>query len=1090
MLNPTGVAVLDDDVLASFFDPGSLQRGRGYASEDRVRLVSTRTGLLTAAVEGSQRNTYITRVEWWVKGPGVSLDDSCTCPLGGACKHVVATILVARRVEAARFGKSVPEHGWRAALGELLNDESPSTYQPLGLQFETDTRVVGSSRWGSQTSAMSLTATIRPVKQGAKERWIRSGVAWRDFDGYPGYGARNFDPRQVAAIRGMLSTVERGWFSSSNVAVDLSQFGADVWLHLAHAIEVGVTLVDASGLATDVYLAVDRAQATLDLQEADDGGVTMHVGMTLGDRILDPDPECFGLIGQPSHGIVTVFPNGEIVLAALAKEMPAGLARLYTSEALWVPASDVDELLNVYHPHLARHANVGSHDGSVAIVESVFDRLVLEVQRTALDAIETRWLASYQRGSATIEYPLHSGDDVTRDLEAERRAIADLKLPDGTQAELVALAGRPWNRVLRGADVITLLGAVVSFFEDIDQIAVRVRDVTETSLPTLREATGDPLVELDVQDSATGNDGTDWFDLSVEISVDGEDIPFASLFAALTDDQPVLILPSGTWLRLDRPEFARLHELIGEARGLTDDNGDGDVRINPYQTSWWDELAALGVVKRQSEKWSANLARMRDLEAPAPIEVPEGLHAELRTYQQEGLNWLAFLHRNQLGGILADDMGLGKTIQTLALCLHAKAINPDARFLVVAPTSVVENWRHEANRFAPELAVATIHATKARRGTDLVDAIAGADLVVTSYALFRLEAESYESVEWELLLLDEAQFVKNHQGKTYQCVRRLPAKTKLAITGTPMENSLMDLWALLSIVAPGLYPDPQRFSTVYRKPIERGEAPELLATLRRRIAPLMRRRTKDAVLSELPPKIEQTIEVELSSRHARIYQTQLQRQRQKVLGLVGDMQRNRFEIFKALTLLRQLSLDPALVDEAHDDIGSAKVDRLIEDLTQVLAEGHRALVFSQFTRYLARVKARLDAAGIDYAYLDGRTRRRDKPIDAFKSGAVPVFVISLKAGGVGLNLTEADYCFVLDPWWNPAVESQAVDRAHRIGQVNPVVVYRYVSTGTIEEKVMELKARKAALFADVMDADGALSGALSADDIRGLFDVV
>jgi SNF2 family DNA or RNA helicase len=299
----------------------------------------------------------------------------------------------------------------------------------------------------------------------------------------------------------------------------------------------------------------------------------------------------------------------------------------------------------------------------------------------------------------------------------------------------------------------------------------------------------------------------------------------------------------------------------------------------------------------------------------------------------------------------------------------------------------------------------------------------------------------------------------------------------------------MDLWSLLSITAPGLYPDPQRFSQVYRKPIERGEAPELLDTLRRRIAPLMRRRTKDAVLTELPPKTEQTIEIELGARHARIYQTQLQRQRQKVLGLVGDVQRHRFEIFKSLTLLRQLSLDPALVDEAHETVGSAKLDRLVDDLQQILAEGHRALVFSQFTRYLARVRTRLDAAGIEHAYLDGRTRNRAKAIGSFKDGDVPVFVISLKAGGVGLNLTEADYCFVLDPWWNPAVETQAIDRTHRIGQVNPVVVYRYVSTGTIEEKVMELKARKAALFSDVLDADGALAGALSEADIRGLLDL-
>ena len=339
---------------------------------------------------------------------------------------------------------------------------------------------------------------------------------------------------------------------------------------------------------------------------------------------------------------------------------------------------------------------------------------------------------------------------------------------------------------------------------------------------------------------------------------------------------------------------------------------------------------------------------------------------------------------------------------------------------------------------------------------------------------------------WSGLILDEAQFVKNHHGKTFQCARKLDTPFKLAITGTPLENSLMDLWALLSIVAPGLYPNPRMFAKVYQKPIERGMAPELLSTLRRRIRPLMRRRTKEEVAPELPSKLEQIIDVSLTPRHAKIYQTHLQRERQKVLGLLKDMDKNRFEIFRSLTLLRQLSLDPALIDDAYEKVGSSKADVLIDQLTEVVAEGHRALVFSQFTGYLKRIRARLDAEGLTYSYLDGRTRKRQEAIDAFTGGNAPVFLISLKAGGFGLNLTEADYCFILDPWWNPATEAQAVDRAHRIGQTKTVMVYRFVASNTIEEKVMELKVRKQKLFASVMDGDGAMSSALNADDIRGL----
>jgi SNF2 family DNA or RNA helicase len=477
-----------------------------------------------------------------------------------------------------------------------------------------------------------------------------------------------------------------------------------------------------------------------------------------------------------------------------------------------------------------------------------------------------------------------------------------------------------------------------------------------------------------------------------------------------------------------------------------------------------------------------------DLQDLAPPAVPAGFDADLRPYQLDGYQWLSFLWEHRLGGILADDMGLGKTIQALAMICHARETSEQREpFLVVAPTSVVSNWVHEARRFAPGLKVSAVTETSARRGTPLAEDVAGADLVVTSYALFRIDIESYLRQAWSGLILDEAQFVKNHQAKSYQCARRLPAPFKLAITGTPLENSLMDLWSLLSIVAPGLYPSPQSFSDTYRRPIERGDDPTLLATLRRRVRPLMLRRTKEAVAADLPPKQEQVLEVVLNPRHQKIYQTHLQRERQKVLGLLDDLDRNRFEIFRSLTLLRQLSLDPGLVDPDYAQVRSSKADAFVDQLREVVGEGHRALVFSQFTRFLGVIRRRLDAEAIPYAYLDGRTRKRAARIEEFKTGDAPVFLISLKAGGVGLNLTEADYCFILDPWWNPAVEAQAVDRTHRIGQDKTVMVYRMVAVGTIEEKVMELKARKQSLFARVMDDDALLAAPLSVDDIKGLF---
>ena len=499
------------------------------------------------------------------------------------------------------------------------------------------------------------------------------------------------------------------------------------------------------------------------------------------------------------------------------------------------------------------------------------------------------------------------------------------------------------------------------------------------------------------------------------------------------------------------------------------------------------------MVGRQARAWQQQVQGLLEVSEADGIagsgrgQPPDTLRARLRPYQLDGFGWLVFLWQHRLGGILADDMGLGKTLEALALICHARQADPaSAPFLVVAPTSVAPNWAAESARFAPGLKVVTITDTLARSGADLAEVIAGADVVVTSYTLLRLDFDAHLAAEWSGLILDEAQYTKNHQSKIYQCVRRLRAPFKVAITGTPMENNLMELWSLLSITAPGLFPSPVRFRDYYARPIERQGDAELLAQLRRRIRPLLKRRTKEQVAADLPEKQEQVLEVELHPRHRKLYQTYLQRERQKVLGLLDDINANRFTILTSLTRLRQLSLHAALVDSAQADLPCSKIDTLLDQIQDVAAGGHRALVFSQFTGFLAHVRERLDAAGVRYCYLDGKTRDRAAVLRRFKDGTDPVFLISLKAGGFGLNLTEADYCFLLDPWWNPATETQAIDRTHRIGQTRNVMVYRLIAKDTIEEKVMALKARKAELFANVIDDGNAFGGSLDADDIRGL----
>lgn len=407
---------------------------------------------------------------------------------------------------------------------------------------------------------------------------------------------------------------------------------------------------------------------------------------------------------------------------------------------------------------------------------------------------------------------------------------------------------------------------------------------------------------------------------------------------------------------------------------------------------------------------------------------------------------------------------------------------------MVAPSSVVPNWEAEARRFVPSLRVVRRSATQSKSLTTVAQDAAAHDIVVTSATVLRLDAEAYGGIDWAGVILDEAQQAKNPASKLFAALAGLRADFLLAVTGTPMENNLTELWAVAALSCRGVLPDAREFRTLFRTPIEKHGDAEALHRLRRRLRPFLLRRRKELVASELPPRSDAVVEVELSAAHRRVYERELARQRASLLALLDDFDANRITILAGLTVLRRLCLDPSLVDPAHASIPSAKTEELIASLREVVAEGHRALVFSQFTTYLDTVVARLRDEGITVAHLDGRTTDRAGAVSEFTQGGAQVFCLSLKAGGVGLNLVGADYVFLLDPWWNPATEAQAVDRAHRIGQTRPVLVYRMVARDTIEERVVELQQRKAQLFASVLDSGEHFSAALTADDLRGLFD--
>jgi superfamily II DNA or RNA helicase len=949
----------------------------------------------------------------------------------------------------APYRSSAPTPAWQASLDSLLDDpdeEQDALTVPLAIEL-------------TLASGGLMARLLQPGRNG---NWIYGSLTWARLDSYDYHGDYRSDHvsllRELYALHRSRANHTYYYYSNSDERqIDLSDLDSPrLWPLLDEAGPAGLRLLHAG--RREPVGRYETAEFCLDVAQAD--GLSIRPVIRIGDVTKSP----LQFIGSPAHGVIYASTVEPFRLARLTRPIPAGLHELALSGApLTVPATETERFLTGYYPRLRLAATLISSDETFTPPEVSAPTLVLQAAYGDGHQVEVDWEWLYRIGGSERRVPLApgSGGDY-RDPEAERAILR------GLPPTLSATATQ-----LSGLDTMRFTTEMLPFLRDQPGVAVEV-----TGAPAdYREAP----VTIAVSTGEREGD-TDWFDLSIAITVEGRSVPFTDLFKALSRDDTRLLLMDGTYFSLEKPELQTLKKLIEEARALRDPNGP--LTISRFQAGLWDELAALGIVGRQASAWQQQVQALRGALMPEPTDPPATLNAQLRPYQLDGFRWLAFLWKHRLGGILADDMGLGKTLQTLTLISHARLADPDGPpFLIVAPTSVVPNWAVEAARFTPDLTVATVTS----RGPRLADFRKNADAIVTSYALLRLDIEDYADHQWSGLILDEAQYTKNHQSQVYQCARKLPAQVKIAITGTPMENNLMELWSLLSITAPGLFPNPDRFKQYYAAGIEKKRDGELLSQLRRRIRPLMLRRTKEQVAKDLPAKQEQVLEVELHPKHRRLYQTHLQRERQKVLGLIDDLNANRFTILRSLTLLRQLSLHPALIDTAHGDIPCAKIDTLIDQVKDVAAGGHRALVFSQFTGFLGYVKHRLVTEGIEYCYLDGSTRNRASVLNAFKTGSAPVFLISLKAGGFGLNLTEADYCFLLDPWWNPATEAQAVDRTHRIGQTRNVMVYRLIAKDTIEEKVMALKARKAELFASVLDEGGTFGGSFTAEDIKGLF---
>lgn len=605
----------------------------------------------------------------------------------------------------------------------------------------------------------------------------------------------------------------------------------------------------------------------------------------------------------------------------------------------------------------------------------------------------------------------------------------------------------------------------------------------------------------------TSND--DWFNFELGIILEGKKINLLPVLQQVLKNlkitrhqlpnlsQPILApLPDGRFLPLPVERVKNILNILIE---LYDQNSLSEnqlLRLSKIQAARLLELeAATGAAQlrwhggEKLKKLAEKLTHFKKIET---ANIPQAFQGQLRSYQVEGVSWLQFLREHELSGILADDMGLGKTVQTICHLVIEKAAgrcqNPS---LIVAPTTLMFNWVNEVERFAPHLKTLMLHGPERKY---FFDKLTDYDLVFTTYALLKHDKDFLLQQDFYFLILDEAQSIKNFKSLTTQLVQQLHAQHRLCLTGTPLENHLGELWSLFNFIMPGLLGTHKKFNLLFRHPIEKYQHQERRQHLNRRVAPFLLRRTKAEVAKELPEKIHILQRVELEGEQRDLYETvriTLQKKVHDEITKIG-FARSQIMILSALLKLRQICCDPRLLktNSSQTVMQSAKLELLMTMLPELVDDGRRILLFSQFTEMLALIKIELNQKNIPFVELTGQTKDRATPVQQFQAGSVPLFLLSLKAGGAGLNLTAADTIIHYDPWWNPAVEDQATDRAHRIGQNKVVFVYKFITKGTVEEKIAEMQQHKRALMESLFSEPKDSHAHFTEQDLQELFEPI
>lgn len=1045
--------------LQKQFDSQVLRRGtelyqNGHVIAVNSMYLSQQCLSLFGEVRGSRGGVY--HVSANIEEPFIY--GECTCPYGLDCKHALALCL---------------------AYAAKLTDPKPSPPEPhitvdqwldtLKKEIQGPPRV---SRKSQQWHRLCLLDTSGTPALGLAERYLKKDGQWGSLRRLYYYGADSVNRqanRHETLIFDFLSSSEiRAYHTLQNAAIPLHE----IPLPFANTLIMAALNTDYAVDAKTLSKLTRAETRPLELE-----WVENPQGFRLEPRIADlTEGEWQWIMAQPP-----LYRTGNSI-----GQMETTLPTEFLQQILLMPNVPGAELNKVkaHLAHLIEAAPLTGENeddsGKVTVIEQFTPEATLLSTYSKLNGFlpALKAVAAYGPIRFTMENRLapsgakqkgelveHEGQyySITRDYEHEALLCRLLRLWGLIPYDYGEALGELWvpseiqpHKHIQQWHLI--LPKLEAFFTDYDW---HVEVDSSYKAQNQRAA-----LKADTQDSVPG-----WFDLQLNLTIGDIHCNTADLFSQWLESGSPTNLPiknsDEQWVLADMSALQPLFHTLMELYNNTGFKGDS-LRLPTFKIADFNDLEEINFKQAPSLK---NLQQqLKNFKGLKSIPPSRALQAELRDYQQKGLDWLMFLFQHEFGGILADDMGLGKTLQTLAFIQKLKASRKLSNgALIVAPTSLIWNWLAEANKFTPNLKCLVLHGSQR---AEYFAQLANHDVIITTYALVQRDAELYHQHHFTLTVLDEAQNIKNRNAKTTRMVKQLPSRMRLALTGTPLENHLGELWSIMDFALPGLLGNHEFFSKHYRTPIEQMDA-DASKNLSKKVAPFMLRRTKDAVATELPEKTEIVQHVQLENDQKSLYESIRVSMEKRVRELIKQkgVAKSHIEFLDALLKLRQACIDPRLVklSQAKKVKTCAKMEWLTNSLPEMVDEGRKILVFSQFTEMLDLIETELEKLKLPSVKLTGSTRNRQEIITTFQQGDVPIFLISLKAGGAGLNLTAADTVIHVDPWWNPAVENQATDRAHRIGQDKPVFVYKLVASATIEEKIQLLQKEKQALADNLFD---------------------